>query len=214
MPHLLSIQVATPTEFGTDGASDPLDQRWLTSFYKQPVTGPVRVLSENIEGNQQSDLRFHGGADKAILAYSADHYPLWREELALPEMGGGGFGENLTIAGQTEQTVCLGDRYAIHNVILEVSHPRQPCWKLARRWRITDLPKRVIRTSRSGWYFRVIQPGTIEAGQKITLLTRPHPTWPLTRVNQAFYTKGGKSQERQKLASLPELADAWREELV
>ena len=214
MPKLLSIQVAIPTEFGTDGAQDPMDQRWLTSFYKQPVTGPIRVLADSIEGNEQSDLRFHGGPDKAILAYSADHYPLWREELQLPEMGGGGFGENLTIAGQAESTVCLGDRYAIHNVILEVSQPRQPCWKLARRWRVTDLPQRVIRTSRSGWYLRVIQPGIIEAGQEVELISRPHPTWPLTRVNQVFYTKGGPIAERQELAELPQLADAWREELV
>jgi len=191
-----------------------MDQRWLTSFYKQRVTGPVRVLSDRIEGNEQADLRFHGGADKALLAYSAEHYPLWQAELHLPEMTGGGFGENLTIAGQTEQTVCLGDRYAINDVILEVSQPRQPCWKLARRWRVSDLPKRVIRTSRSGWYFRVIQPGEIEAGQTVTLLTRPHPTWPLTRVSQVFYTKGGHTAERQELADVPELADAWREELV
>jgi len=214
MPQLLSIQVATPSEFGNDGAADPMDQRWLTSFYKQRVTGPVRVLSDRIEGNEQADLRFHGGADKALLAYSAEHYPLWQAELHLPEMTGGGFGENLTIAGQTEQTVCLGDRYAINDVILEVSQPRQPCWKLARRWRVSDLPKRVIRTSRSGWYFRVIQPGEIEAGQTVTLLTRPHPTWPLTRVSQVFYTKGGHTAERQELADVPELADAWREELV
>ncbi len=214
MPHLLSIQVATPTEHGTDGAADPLDQRWLTSFYKQPVSGPVRVSWHRIEGDEAADPRFHGGADKALLAYSADHYPLWRDELTLPEMEGGGFGENLTIAGQSEQTVCLGDRYSINNVILEVSQPRQPCWKLARRWRIADLPKRVIRTSRSGWYLRVIQPGEIEARQEITLLSRPHPTWPLSRVNHVFYTKGDNTTDRQELASLPELANAWREELV
>ncbi len=129
-------------------------------------------------------------------------------------MSGGGFGENLTIAGQTEATVCIGDRYAIGNVVLEVSQPRQPCWKLARRWRISDLPKRVIRTSRTGWYLRVIQPGTIAAADEIQLLSRPHPEWTLVRANQVFYLKGGQTPERSELAGLPELADAWREELV
>ena len=214
MPQLLSIQVATPAEFGRDEAVDPLDQRWFTSFYKQPITGPIRVLADSIEGNAQADLRFHGGADKALLAYSADHYPLWQEELSLPDMGGGGFGENLTITGQTEKEVCIGDRYTINDAILEVTQPRQPCWKLARRWRLPDLPKRVVRTSRTGWYLRVIQSGTIEAGQEVTLLSRPHPEWTIARANQVYYTKGGPTDLRRELAMLPELAEAWREELV
>ena len=214
MLKLLSIQVGTPTEYGSDGAADPHDQRWLTSFFKQPVSGPIRVLTDRIEGNEQADCRFHGDVDKALLAYSADHYPLWQDELTLPDMTGGGFGENLTITGQTEQTVCIGDRYSINDVILEVTQPRQPCWKLARRWRLPDLPKRVIRHSRTGWYFRVIRPGTIESGQEVTLLSSPHPEWTIARANQVFYTKGGPTEERRQLAMLPELADAWREELV
>ena len=214
MPQLLSIQVGTPTEYGSDAATDPLDQRWLTSFFKQPVTGPVRVLPDRIEGNEQADCRFHGDADKALLAYSADHYPLWQDELTIPEMPGGGFGENLTITGQTEKEVCIGDRYTIGNVILEVTQPRQPCWKLARRWRLPDLPKRVIRHSRTGWYLRVIQPGIIAPGQEVVLLSRPHDDWTIARANQVFYTKGGPTEERRQLAMLPELADAWREELV
>ena len=214
MPHLLSIQIGTPIEYGSDAATDPHDQRWLTSFFKQPVTGPIRVLTDRIEGNEQADCRFHGDADKALLAYSADHYPLWQDELTIPEMTGGGFGENLTITGQTEHTVSIGDRYALGEVILEVTQPRQPCWKLARRWRLPDLPKRVIRTSRTGWYLRVIQPGTIAPGQEIQLLSRPHPDWSIARANQVFYTQRGLTEERKQLAMLPELADAWREELV
>lgn len=214
MPHVISIQVGTPTEYGNDAATDPLERRWFTSFYKQPVSGPIRVHVAGLEGNEQADCRFHGGADKAVLAYSADHYPLWQDELTVPEMSGGGFGENLTITGQTEATVCIGDCYAIGDTILEVSQPRQPCWKLARRWRISDLPKRVIRTSRSGWYLRVIQPGTVQAAAEVQLISRPHPEWTVVRANQVFYLKGGPSAERSELASLPELADAWREELV
>ena len=110
--------------------------------------------------------------------------------------------------------MCLGDRYSIGEVILEVTQPRQPCWKLARRWRLRDLPKRVIRTSRCGWYLRVIQTGVIEPGQEVELLSRPHPEWTIARANQVFYTKGGPTAERRQLAMLPELADAWREELV
>lgn len=214
MPRIVSIQIGTPQEYGRDDATEPMEQRWLTSFYKELVSGPVRVALQGVEGNEQADCRFHGGADKAILAYSADHYPLWQDELTIPEMTGGGFGENLTISGLTESTVCIGDRFSIGDTLLEVSQPRQPCWKLARRWRIADLPKRVIRTSRSGWYLRVIEPGVIEAGQEITLAARPHSSWTIQRANQVFYLKGGPTDERRELANLPELADAWREELV
>lgn len=213
MPHIVSIQVGAPAEYGRDDATDPMEQRWFTSFYKQMVSGPIRVRMDGLEGNEQADCRFHGGPDKAVLAYSADHYPLWQDELTVPEISGGGFGENLTIAGQTEATVCLGDRYLIGDVLLEVSQPRQPCWKLARRWRIADLPKRVIRTSRTGWYLRVIQAGTITAGQTVDLVSRPHPEWTVERANRVFYLKVGQTEERQQLANLPELADAWREEL-
>lgn len=214
MPRVISIQIGAPAEYGRDDTDDPMEKRWFTSFYKEPVTGTVRVTSLGIEGNEQADCRFHGGADKAILAYCADHYPLWQDELTIPEMSGGGFGENLTIAGLNESTVCIGDRYSLGSTLLEVSQPRQPCWKLARRWQISDLPKQVIHTSRSGWYLRVIEPGVIEAGQEITLTMRPQPAWTIQRANQVFYLKGGPMEERRELANLPQLADAWREELV
>ena len=214
MAQVISIQIGTPREYGRDDAMDPLDQRWLTSFYKQPVNGLTQVTTSGVVGNEQSDGRFHGGTDKALLAYSADHYPLWQDELTIPEMTGGGFGENLTITGQSEATVCIGDRYALGSTVLEVSQPRQPCWKLVRRWRIIDLPKRVIQTSRTGWYLRVIEPGMIEPGQEIALVSRPHPTWTIQRANQVFYLRGGPAEERRELANLPQLADAWREEFV
>lgn len=214
MPHIVSIQVGTPVQYGTETATDPMDTPWVTSFFKHPVTGPVRVETEGIEGNVQADLRFHGDADKALLWYSADHYPLWQEELTIPEMVGGGFGENLTIRGLTEQSVCIGDRYQIGEVIVEVTQPRQPCWKLGRRWRIVDLPKQVIRTSRSGWYTRVIHPGVIEAGMNVERVSCPHPDWTIQRANRVFYQQPAGDLERGELAMLPELANAWREELI
>ena len=114
-----------------------------------------------IAGDQQADRENHGGLDKAVLAYSADHYAFWRVHLNLPDMPHGGFGENLTIAGLDESSVCIGDRWQAGNVVFEVSQPRQPCWKMGRRWNIADLPKQVIQNGKSGWYLRVLVEGEL-----------------------------------------------------
>ena len=102
---LKSIQVGTPKDYGRHNASDPHDLPWTTGFFKLPVSGPVFARTPNLDGDRQADLKHHGGVDKAVLAYSADHYPKWREELGMPEMPHGAFGENLTIGGLSEESV-------------------------------------------------------------------------------------------------------------
>src|SRR4051812_15965915 len=108
-PTLLSIQVGQPTEYGRPGADDPHDHPWTTAFFKTPISGPVFVSRTHISGDRQADTENHGGVDKAVLAYAASHYDLWRSELARDDLPYGGFGENLTIAGLTEESVCIGD---------------------------------------------------------------------------------------------------------
>ena len=131
LPILLSIQVAKPKSYGTPDAIETHDKPWTTGFFKMPVLGPVAVSLTQIAGDGQADLKNHGGPDKAILAYSADHYPDWRERLLMPDMPYGAFGENLTVGGLTEESVCIGDVLGIGPLTVEVSQPRQPCWKLA-----------------------------------------------------------------------------------
>ncbi len=210
---IASIQVGLPRSLGSVEAVDPAERRWTTAFFKEPVEGPVRVRRLNIAGDGQADRTVHGGLDKAVLAYAADHYRWWREELNLPEMSGGGFGENLTMAGVTEEEVCVGDTWEVSDVRFQVSQPRQPCWKLARRWRLAKLPKLVIQTGRSGWYLRVLQEGTIEPGMPCTLVDRPQPTWTIARVNRVFYARPRDVAAVRELANLPELSQAWREDL-
>ena len=151
------------------------DRSWTTGFFKLPVQGPIFVGATNLAGDGQADLKNHGGIDKAVLAYSADHYRSWREELGLSSFPYGAFGENLTLAALTEDSVCIGDRFAIGPVKFEVSQPRQPCWKLARRWRLNELVGRVIATGRSGWYLRVLEEGYIEPEMRVTMLRAPQP---------------------------------------
>lgn len=177
---------------------------------KEPVVGPVLVQATQIEGDAQADLDNHGGRDKAVLAYAADHYPLWRDEFSDPTIPYGGFGENLTIRGLSEKTVCVGDICSIGPVQFEVSQPRQPCWKLARRWNRPALPKRVIETGRTGWYLRVVRPGSITSGLPVTLEQRPQPHWTIARANGVMYGKRVPLEELEQLANLDVLADSWR----
>ncbi|HUJ29476.1 MAG TPA: MOSC domain-containing protein [Myxococcales bacterium] len=141
-------------------------------FGKQPVRGPVRVGAENVEGDKQMDRRYHGGPDKAVLAYSADHYPLWRAELSWPDLPFGGFAENLSVEGVTEDTACVGDVWRAGTAVLQISSPRFPCIKIPRFWRRPALLERVVETGRTGWYMRVLEPGVLQEGDEIALLER------------------------------------------
>src|SRR5277367_3306676 len=168
LPHpvpsgiLHSVQIGTPRRYGSEDAAAAHDKPWATGFFKNQVDGPVFVSTTNLAGDGQADLKNHGGIDKAVLAYSANHYPKWRDELRMPDMPCGAFGENLTIAGFNEESVCIGDIVRIGGVTFEVSQPRQPCWKLARRWRMHELVGFVVRNGRTGWYLRVLEEGWIE----------------------------------------------------
>src|SRR5581483_9330155 len=181
-----SIQVGMPKNYGLENAPDVHDRPWTTGFYKEPVQGVAFVGKINIAGDAQADLFNHGGPDKAVLAYSADHYPKWRRELRIPEMPFGAFGENLTITGLSEDSVCIGDIYQVGTATFEVSQPRQPCWKLARRWRVHELTTMVVRNGRSGWYLRVGEEGWIEATRAVSLMDRPNEDWRVARADDSM----------------------------
>jgi MOSC domain-containing protein YiiM len=208
-----SIQVGRPRWHGSPGATDPFDRPFATGFWKDPVAGPVAVRFTNLDGDGQADLVNHGGADKAVLVYAAGHYPVWRTELGLLEMPHGAFGENLTVAGWVEADVCVGDVWRVGSAVFAVSQPRQPCWKLARRWRLKDLPARVVQSGRCGWYLRVLDEGVIEAGQAVELVERPRPEWTVLRAHRTMYFGKTDHDETAALAAVPELSLSWREEL-
>lgn len=213
-PVLVAVQVGLPRQLGREGASEPMDRPWTTGFYKEPVAGPVRLGVTNLEGDGQADLVHHGGPDKAVLAYAAEHYDAWRQELTLPDLPFAAFGENFTIAGLSEASVCIGDVWQVGDTLLQVSQPRQPCWKLARRWRIKTLALRVQETGRTGWYLRVLQEGTIEAGLPLELHERPHPTWTVLRANRVMHVDKSDLRLAAELAELPQLAPHWKATLL
>lgn len=211
-PRVLSIQVGRPRRYGTEGAADPNERHWTSGIAKTPVAGPVHLGLTNLTGDEQADRESHGGPDKAVLAYAASHYPLWRADLGR-DLPFGAFGENLTVLGLDEGTVCLGDVFSLGAARLEVSQPRQPCWKLARRWGIHDLTARVEATGRTGWYLRVLEEGSVEAGQPLRLIARPHPEWTVARATAAMRNRKADPHSAAALAACPALSASWRQTL-
>ncbi len=209
---LLSIQAALPREHGRADAASAMERAWTTAFFKEPVAGPVFLGRTNLDGDRQADAKHHGGPDKAALAYAAAHYPAWHQELGR-ELPFGGFGENFTVEGQDESTVCIGDVYAIGEARVQVSQPRVPCWKIARRWGIKDLSARVQRTRRTGWYLRVLVEGHVQAGEDVVLLDRPHPEWSVLRASDVLYARPHDVDEVRALAEVPALAPSLAQTL-
>ncbi len=203
-PQLLSINVGRPkTIQGLEA--------WTSGIYKSPVSGPVRLATENLDGDGQADLKVHGGPDKAVCVYSADHYPRWREELGETDCGPGSFGENFSVADQIESTVAIGDVYRIGTAVVQVSQPRAPCWKLGRRWNRIDMPQLVIDSGRTGWYLRVLEAGIVSSGDSLELVDKPYPQWTIEAVNDVAYNRDPiDTAAARELSECPLLAEAWR----
>lgn len=207
---LVSIQVGQPQTY-PDG---PRGKPWRSAIDKKPISGPVNVGEQGVDGDFQVDKRYHGGSEKAVLAYSADHYPVWKAELGWDDFSFGGFGENLTFTGIAEETVCIGDQFQIGTVKLELSQPRQPCWKVAMLRKQPDLVKRMFANGHAGWYFRVLEPGTIDVGQECFLLKRPHPEWTVSRASSVMHQRTETRAALVELMGLEVLSSEWKRDLM
>jgi len=175
----------------------------------------VRLGVVNLEGDGQADLAHHGGPDKAVLSYSAEHYAGWRQMLNNPSLTHGAFGENFTVAGLTEADMCIGDTWLVGDeAVVQLSQPRQPCWKMARRWRLKSLALQVQQSGRTGWYFRVLREGIVAAGMPLALRERPHPEWTVERANRVMHGDVNDVAAAQELAAISLLSASWRKTLA
>lgn len=183
----------------------------FSAINKQPVTSSVKVSVHGLEGDEQADLRVHGGIDKAVHFYPIEYYAYWHAVLKLEHSlpVPGAFGENISTEGITEYSLCLGDKLQIGSVILEITQGRQPCWKLNDRFGVPDMALQVQQSLRTGWYAKVGLPGMLAAGDKILLLERPYPEWPLARMMAILYQGGAFSPELEALLQLP-LVASWQ----
>lgn len=141
-----------------------------TGIYKAPTEGRVRVRRLGLEGDEQADLEAHGGPLKAVYAYPSEHYAFWRGELPGTPLPWGAFGENLTVAGMSEEGVRAGDRFRIGSAVLAATKPRFPCYKLGIKFGRGDMVDRFLASGRTGFYLRVLEEGFLGAGDAITPL--------------------------------------------
>lgn len=189
---------------GTDGT--------MSGIAKSALPGPWTITPLGIAGDAQGDPKHHGGPDKAIHQYPRDHYAAWATEIGPHPLlsAPGAFGENLSNRGWTEANVCIGDVVRFGSVLLQVSQGRQPCFKLNRRFGRDDMAIRVQRTGRTGWYYRVVEPGAVDAGANLALVDRPRPDWPLARLIHLLYVDTRNRDALNDATAIPELADGWR----
>jgi MOSC domain-containing protein YiiM len=163
---LVSVNVGRPRTVDWHG------RRVRSAIWKVPVMGPVRVTRLRLEGDKQSDLRVHGGPDKAVYAYPSEHYQHWARELPGTDLSWGAFGENFTTEGLLERDVRVGDRFRAGSAEFQVTDPRMPCYKLGVRFDRDDMVKRFLLHGGSGFYLAVIREGEVEAGDPIELTAR------------------------------------------
>lgn len=211
---ILSVQVGLPKTFDGANATDSSDKPWTTGIFKTTVSGPVWLGKLNLSGDAQADLSVHGGPHKAVNVYPSEHYPYWKQALHLAEMPYGAFGENFTTFGLLEDEVCIGDIFKAGKTIVQVSQPRQPCWKIEHRWGIRGFVVHMKETGRTGWYFRVLQEGYAEAGNVFALIERPFPHYTVTVAYNIMRNRKTDSKAAQSLAQCPALSPRWQERLL
>lgn len=208
-----SIQVGLPATEHGEGVDDPDQQPWRTGIFKRHAHGPISLGRQNLAGDGQADLVHHGGLDKAVCAYPSEHWLRWESILPPHRLTGGAFGENFTLEGLTEDDVCIGDVFSVGSAIIQISQPRQPCWKLARRWQLKDLAVQIERTGLTGWYFRVMQEGTVESGTHLHLIDRPYPEWTVSTANRIMHHERNNRPAAEHLSLCPLLSASWQHTL-
>jgi MOSC domain-containing protein YiiM len=201
--RLRSLQVGRPKPLAYR------DGQILTAFARRATSGPVALGAEGLAGDEVADKVNHGGPDKAVCAYPAEHYPYWAERLdrELPEAA---FGENFTTEGLLEHQLRIGDAFRVGGALVQVSQPRSPCYKIAARHGIKQLTAWVQQTGRTGYYFRVLEPGHVEAGAELELVDRPPHGVTVADVNRVAYEDKHDEAGIRHVLAATELTDSWR----
>jgi MOSC domain-containing protein YiiM len=184
-----------------------LGRQITTAIWKHPVAHAVRIRRLALSGDQQADLESHGGADKAVYAYAREDSDWWQQELGR-RVNDGLFGENLTVSGLVLTDAVIGERWTVGTAHLEVSQPRIPCYKLGIRIGDPLFPRRFAEAGRPGAYLRVIDEGSVAAGDPIAVVSRPSHGVTIGNVERAY--RGDRTM-LARLRDLPELPEAWHD---
>jgi MOSC domain-containing protein YiiM len=202
---IISINVGRPQLVIWNG--EPVS----TGIFKEPLAGRVMLRTLNLDGDRQADLTVHGGPEKAVYAYPAEHYDFWKRELPDMDLPWGMFGENFTTEGMSETEINVGDKFRVGSAELMATQPRMPCYKLGIRFGRTDIIKRFLMSERSGIYFSVLKEGEVGAGDEFELLEKNASGVRVVDVTR-LYSSDKKNVDllRQAIAS-DALPSSWRE---
>ncbi|GAA4725848.1 MOSC domain-containing protein [Brevibacillus fulvus] len=200
---VVSLNIGKPKMFVYQG------KELETGIFKEPVAQRLYLTKLNFTGDGQADLINHGGSDKAVCVYSHEHYPYWEQALQRP-LSVAAFGENLTVSGLLEQDVCIGDLYQLGEAVVQVSQPRQPCHKLAKRYDVRDMPLRLQNTGYTGFYFRVIEEGWVAPDESIVLLKRHPMQVTVAQANHYMHQDKHNLPEIRRILEIAELSQSWR----
>ena len=203
---LLSIQVGRAKTIDWNGT--PV----RTGIYKSSVPSS-EIGKLGLSGDQQADLTVHGGSDKAVYGYAADHYPWWKEQLPGIDLPYGAFGENLTIEGFDDSAACLGDLYRAGAATLEAVQPRLPCSKLGLRFNDAGMVKRFAQAGRFGVYFRVLEEGEVKPGDRVEKIFSHAEPFPVYELARLYFDPALTEAMAARALSHPALNDNWRDML-
>lgn len=206
---ILAVSTGMPAPLGV-WQGEPV----ISGIRKAPVQSEaIFVGATNIAGDGQADLSVHGGADKAIYAYPADHWPWWKTEAGF-DAGVAAFGENLTVRGADEHTIRIGDRFEWGEVSLEVSQPRAPCFKFSLLTGREDLGARMTASGRTGWYLRVLQTGMAPVRGRLERIATDAAMPSVHEAFVAVYHPRVRGNVIEKILAAPALSGAWRSGLL
>lgn len=207
MATLVSVNVGMPADVSWNGHTVH------TGAWKAPVTGPRRVRRLNVDGDGQGDLGGHGGENRAVLVYQVDSYQHWATELGRDDLTPGAFGENLTVDGLPDDEVCIGDRYRIGEVLLEVTQPRVTCYRVGMRLGEPRMAALLVSHHRPGFYCRVLTEGDIEAGAEIVKVADGPQQVSVADIDALLYLPGHSRDALERALLIPALSPGWKTSL-
>jgi MOSC domain-containing protein YiiM len=204
---IVSVNAGTPSRLGVRSNGSVV----YSAIAKRPVLGDTVWLDwQNLSGDRQGDMRVHGGVDKAVYCYAASHFTAWSRELGR-EFGPASFGENLTLDGAVESSVCIGDVWRWGDAVVQVAQPRFPCFKLTMHTGVPDMEQRFVASGRCGWYLRVLRPGEVPTHGSITLDHRDPAGLSVLDAHWAFSSDAAADVARiQPLLEVDALAESWK----
>jgi MOSC domain-containing protein YiiM len=206
--RLLSVNVGMPAKHVIDG------KEVTTGIVKRPVPGRSQVGRLAIAGDGHANQPNHGGPDQALSAYSIDHYRFWALRFGRDDFSHGVFGENLTVDGMNETEMCIGDVLEIGSTVLQVTHPRIPCFRLSYRLGIPKFHQEQLESGRIGYLLRVLQEGEIAAGDAVRLVAREPKPITVAQCIAATLLDQPLPAVLIALDRLPHLSSRWRAQVA